>query len=72
MLSEPFNKLNFFFEIFFEGEISWKGFLIRNVRFCRGITLKKQVTSMSCTLEPAIQSCDSGQWISFLTAVNWL
>ena len=25
---------------------------------------------MSCTLEPAIQSCETGQWISFLTAVN--
>ena len=30
-------------------------------------------TSMSCTLEPAIQSCDIGQRIPFLhlTAVNW-
>ena len=23
---------------------------------------------MSCTLEPAIQSCDTGQWMPFLTA----
>ena len=27
-----------------------------------------QRTSMSCTLGPAIQSCDTGQW--FLTAVS--
>ena len=31
---------------------------------------KKHVTSMSCTLEPAIQSGDIGQQIPFLTAVN--
>ena len=27
---------------------------------------------MSCTLEPVIQSCDMGQQIPFLTAVNLL
>ena len=27
---------------------------------------KKHVTSMSCTLEPAMQSCDTGQQIPFL------
>ena len=32
--------------------------------------LKKKVTSMSCTLQPAIQSGDTGQGIPFLTAVN--
>ena len=32
---------------------------------------KKQVTSMSFTLEPAIESCDNGQRIPFLTAGNW-
>ena len=33
---------------------------------------KKQVTSMSCTLEPMIQSGDTGHpfWILILTAVN--
>ena len=31
---------------------------------------KKHVTSMSCTLQPAIQSCDTGQWVPFLKAVN--
>ena len=31
---------------------------------------EKHVTSMSCTLEPAIQSGDTGQRIPFLTAVN--
>ena len=30
------------------------------------ITLRKQVTSVRCTLEPMIQSCDTGQWIFFL------
>ena len=30
----------------------------------------KYVTSMSCTLELAIQSCDTGQRIPYLTAVN--
>ena len=34
-------------------------------------TLKKHVTSISCTLEPVMQSGDTGQWIPFLTAVNW-
>ena len=34
------------------------------------ITLKKHITSVSCTLDPAIQSCDTGQWIPYLTAVN--
>ena len=29
------------------------------------ITVRKHVTSMSCTLEPMIQSCDTGQWIFF-------
>ena len=32
---------------------------------------EKHVTSMSCTLEPAIQSGDTGQQIPFLTAANW-
>ena len=32
--------------------------------------VKKDVTSMSCTLQPAIQSCDTGQWVPFLKAVN--
>ena len=31
---------------------------------------KKHVTSMSCTLEHAIQSGDTGQQIPFLIAVN--
>ena len=31
---------------------------------------KIHVTSMSCTLEPALQPCDTGQQIPFLTAVN--
>ena len=31
----------------------------------------KQVTSVSCTLKPAIQSDDTGQQMTFLTAVNW-
>ena len=31
---------------------------------------KKQVTSMSCILEPAIPDDDTGQWMPFLTAVN--
>ena len=31
---------------------------------------KKNVTSMSCTLELAIQSGDTGQRIPFLPAVN--
>ena len=31
---------------------------------------KKHVTSMNCTLQPAIQSCDTGQWVPFLKAVN--
>ena len=35
------------------------------------ITLKKHFTSMSCTLEPAIQSGDIGQRMPFLTSVNW-
>ena len=34
------------------------------------ITLKKHVTSMSCTLDPMIQSCDTGQSIPYLTTVN--
>ena len=32
--------------------------------------VKKDVTSMSCTLQPAIQSCDTGQWVPLLKAVN--
>ena len=32
--------------------------------------LKRHVTSMSCKLEPMIQSGDTGQHIPFLTAVN--
>ena len=32
---------------------------------------KKHVILMSCTIEPAIQLCDTGQQIPFLTAVNW-
>ena len=32
---------------------------------------KKHVTSMSCILEPALQSDDTGQRILFLIAVNW-
>ena len=32
--------------------------------------LKRHVTSMSCELEPMIQSGDTGQHIPFLTAVN--
>ena len=35
-----------------------------------GDNFKKHVTSVSCTLEPTIQSCDTGQQILFLTAVN--
>ena len=31
---------------------------------------KKHVTSMNCTLQPAIQSCDAGQWVPLLKAVN--
>ena len=31
---------------------------------------KKHVTSISCTLQPAIQSCDTGQWVPFLKTVN--
>ena len=31
----------------------------------------KHVTSMSCTLEPAIHSRDTGQRKPFLTAINW-
>ena len=31
---------------------------------------KKHVTSISCTLQPVIQSCDTGQWVPFLKAVN--
>ena len=31
---------------------------------------KKHNTSMSCTIEPTIQSGDTGQRIPFLTAVN--
>ena len=31
---------------------------------------KKHNTSMSCTIEPTIQSGDTGQQIPFLTAVN--
>ena len=31
---------------------------------------KKQDTLMCSTLEPAIQLCDTGQRITFLTAVN--
>ena len=34
------------------------------------ITFEERVTSMSCTLDPPIQSGDTGQWIIFLTAVN--
>ena len=34
------------------------------------ITFKKHITSISCTLEPAIQSGNIGQWIPFLIAVN--
>ena len=35
------------------------------------ITVKKHAcTSVSCKLDPAIQSCDTGQWIPYLTAVN--
>ena len=30
----------------------------------------KHVTSVSCTLKPAIQSDDTGQQMTFLTAVN--
>ena len=26
---------------------------------------KKNITSVSCTLEPVIQSCDTSQWIPF-------
>ena len=33
---------------------------------------KKHNTSMSCTIEPTIQSGDTGQRIPFLTAVNKL
>ena len=32
--------------------------------------VKKHVTLMSCTLQPAIQSCDTGQWVPLLKAVN--
>ena len=32
---------------------------------------KKHVTLMNCTLEPAIQSGDTGQQVPFLIAVNW-
>ena len=32
---------------------------------------KKHVTSMSCTLKPAIQPDGTGQRIPFLTTVNW-
>ena len=32
---------------------------------------KKHLTSLSCTPEPVIQPCDTGQWIP-LKAVNWL
>ena len=35
------------------------------------VNFKKHVTSMSFTLEPAIESCDNGQRIPFLTAGNW-
>ena len=40
------------------------------------ITLKK-FSLMSCTLEPAIPSCDTGQWMPFLTAdhnidIHWM
>ena len=31
---------------------------------------KKTSHPMSCTIGPAIQSGDTGQWLSFLTAVN--
>ena len=31
---------------------------------------KKTSHPMSCTIGPAIQSGDTGQWIPFLTAVN--
>ena len=34
------------------------------------ITLKDTSPSMSCIPEPAIQSCDNGQRIPFLTAGN--
>ena len=34
------------------------------------ITLKKRITSISCTIEPTIQPGDTGQQIPFLTAVN--
>ena len=26
---------------------------------------KKNITSLSCTIEPVVQSCDTGQWIPF-------
>ena len=43
---------------------------LRSIKPATGqrITLKK---TMSCTIEAAIQSDDTGQWMSFLTAVNW-
>ena len=31
---------------------------------------KKHVTPMNCTLEPVIQSGDTGQQVPFLTALN--
>ena len=40
------------------------------------ITLKKHVISMSCTLESATQSCDTGQRISFFDScqltITWM
>ena len=32
--------------------------------------LKKHISTMNCTLEPTMHSCDTGQQIHFLTAVN--
>ena len=44
---------------------------LQSIKTNSWITVKKHVTSMSCTLDQAaIQSCDTGQWIPYLTAVN--
>ena len=37
---------------------------------CPVDNFNKHVTSVSCTLKPAIQSDDTGQQMTFLTAVN--
>ena len=64
--TEEVNKL-FIISRFFIKDLSLRSLKTNN---CSANNFKKHATSMSCTLEDAIQSSDTGQRIPFSTAVS--